>query len=103
MPDYEEERSFNIVLEVEDSDGEFVSYDLQTGSFAFTLNREFEEEGYNPHSGNSLTMGSPGHEFYELNDVTTQDEVKVTSMTITQKIAEHIDNEIMNGDIEVEE
>ena len=69
----------------------------------FTLNRVFESEGYSTNSGNSLTMGSPGREFYELNDVKVEESVNVNAMTITQKIAEQIENEIIDGDIEVDE
>ena len=68
-----------------------------------TLNRVLESEGYNPNSGNSLTMGTRGREFMELNDVKVEEAVNVNAMTISQKIAEQVENEIIDGVIEVDE
>ena len=103
MHDYEEERSYTLILEVEDAGGEPIEHILGEGSAMVTLNRVLESEGYDPNSGNSLTMGSPGREFYELNDVKVEGSVNVNAMTITQKISEQVENEIIDGDIEVEE
>ena len=96
-------RDFTIILEVEDADGDCTQHVIREGVADITIGEILEEHGYDPNSGNSLTMGSPGQWYPELEEVKIADEFTISKTLIEQLVSKQIDDEIINGDIEVDE
>jgi hypothetical protein len=103
MSMHEFTRSWTLKLEVEDATGDVQEHVVGEGHAEIELNEVYEDEGYDPQSGNSMTMDRRGRWFLELDRVKVDRGYTFNSIPIGETIAKQIDQEIMDEAIEVDE
>tara|TARA_X000001382_G_scaffold10663_2_gene7289 strand:+ start:2516 stop:2836 length:321 start_codon:yes stop_codon:yes gene_type:complete len=62
-------RRWYLELKVQDVDQDFKEHILASGDVDISYTKEFDDHGYNPNSGNSVTMGNAGEWYVELDTV----------------------------------